>query len=192
MATKKKAKKKKAKKLTKLDDMYNIFEYPVWEEAGTNNIYTYGNLKLNEETSSQNSKEALRFDNDKLRFDLLPTEVVIELARAYSMGAIKYGDNNYRKGMAWNRCVRSAFSHFYKWLSGKAIDEETGCHHLALAAWNLLTLLYYEINKVGTDNRNKFNIDDNFNWTDNHLGIGLSKEKLSALKEQYKNKRSPQ
>jgi hypothetical protein len=138
------------------------------------------------------STEALRFDDDKLRFDLIPTEVVIELARAYSMGAIKYGDNNFRKGMAWSRCVRSAFSHFYKWLSGKGVDEETGCHHLALAAWNLLTLLYYEINKVGTDNRNKFNIDDNFNWTDNHLGIGLNKDRLAALKEQYKNKRSPQ
>lgn len=134
-------------------------------------------------------QEAMRFDDDKLRLDLIPVEALIELARVYSMGAIKYDDDNWRKGMPWSKCIRATLSHFFKWRSGQVIDPETGCHHLAQVAWNALTLLVYELNKSGKDDRQKFAIDEDFNWVDNHLGIGLSKEEIKALKLKYKDRK---
>lgn len=134
-------------------------------------------------------KEAMRFTEGKLRFDLLPIEALIELTRVFDMGAIKYDDNNWRKGMKWSQVYRPIFSHLFKWLSGQEIDKETGCHHLAMVAWNALVLLTYSIRKLGTDDRTKFAIDDNFNWVDNHLGIGLPPEKIQELKDKYQKQR---
>lgn len=139
--------------------------------------------------SDNKPKEAMRFTDDKMRFDLLPIEALIELTRVYQMGALKYDDDNWRKGMPWRKVYRPIFSHLFKWLSGQTIDPETGCHHLAMVAWNALTLLVYDIRKLGTDDRVKFSIDENFNWVDNHLGIGLSPEKMQELKNKYKQQR---
>ncbi len=134
-------------------------------------------------------KEAMRFTEGKMRFDLLPIEALIELTRVYDMGAIKYDDNNWRKGMKWSQVYRPIFSHLFKWLSGQTVDSETGCHHLAMVAWNCLTLVTYQIRKLGTDDRVKFPIDENFNWVDNHLGLGLPPEKIAELKEKYRKQR---
>lgn len=134
-------------------------------------------------------KEAMRFTEGKMRFDLLPIEALIELTRVYDMGAIKYDDNNWRKGMKWSQVYRPIFSHLFKWLSGQTVDSETGCHHLAMVAWNCLTLVTYQIRKIGTDDRVKFGIDENFNWVDNHLGLGLPPEKIAELKEKYRKQR---
>jgi hypothetical protein len=114
---------------------------------------------------------------------------MIELASIYTMGAIKYDDNNWRKGMPYRKVVRPIFSHLYKWMSGQNIDSETGCHHLAAVAWNALTLMVYQIHKKGVDDRVFFSIDDNFNWVDNHLGIGLDDAKLTELKNKYKDRK---
>lgn len=138
---------------------------------------------------SSPATEAMRFSEDKMRFDLLPIEALVELTRVYQMGALKYDDDNWRKGMSWRKVYRPIFSHLFKWLSGEAVDKETGCHHLAMVAWNALTLVVYEIRKLGKDDRIKFNIDENFNWTDNHLGLGLSPEKMEQLKLKYKQQR---
>lgn len=134
-------------------------------------------------------KTAMRFDSDKLRFDLIPPEFLIELARVYSMGALKYDDDNWRKGMPWRKVYRPIWSHFIKWLSGHTIDSETGCHHLAMVAWNCATLFMYQLNKLGKDDRNKFAIDESFNYVDNHLQIGLAKEKIEELKVKYTKER---
>jgi hypothetical protein len=134
-------------------------------------------------------KEAMRFTDDKMRFDLLPIEGLIELTRVYDSGALKYDDNNWRKGMPWSKVYRPIFSHLFKWLSGQTIDKETGCHHLAMVAWNCLTLVVYQLHGLGKDDRIKFAIDDNFNWSDNHLGLGLSTDQKKELKEKYRKQR---
>lgn len=134
-------------------------------------------------------QEAMRFDDSKLRLDLMPPEAELELARVYTMGAIKYADDNWRKGMSYRKCIGSLRRHLLLWLSGQSIDPETGCHHLAQVAWNALTLMVYEMTGVGKDDRVKFEIDNEFNWKDNKLGIGLSKEEIMALKLKYKDRK---
>ncbi len=95
--------------------------------------------------------EGVRFDEGKLRFDLLPPDGITELARVYTVGAAKYADRNWEKGMAWSRVLGSLFRHTFKFMMGETHDQETGCHHMAMAAWNALALCVYDLRKVGTN-----------------------------------------
>lgn len=71
----------------------------------------------------------------KGRFDLLPPHGLARLARHFEAGALKYGDNNWRKGQPASRFMDSAIRHAFKHLAGET-DED----HLIAAAWNLLCL----------------------------------------------------
>ncbi len=97
--------------------------------------------------------EGVRFDTGKIRYDLLPADSIEELAKVYTKGAAKYADRNWEKGMAWHRVFASLMRHAWKFWRGEAIDEETGCHHMAMVAWNALALCSYDLRKVGTDDR---------------------------------------
>ena len=100
-------------------------------------------------------QEALRYDKDKLRYDLLPTHALASLAEVYTFGAVKYSDNNWRKGMAWGRCFASCLRHLFAWWRGEDIDKESGLPHLSHAAWNIITLMEYQRLSIGLDNREK-------------------------------------
>jgi hypothetical protein len=96
---------------------------------------------------------ALRYDTGKIRYDLLPADGLEELAKVYTKGAEKYAPRNWEKGMDWSRCLGSLMRHTWKFWRGETIDPETGCHHMAMAAWNALALCVYDLRKVGTDDR---------------------------------------
>lgn len=119
------------------------------------------------ELETDKPTSSLRYDEGKLRVDLVPAEIIIELARVYTAGAKKYKDNNWRDpGMKWTRCIASLERHMLKWKMGLEIDPETQCHHLAQVAWNALTLMMYQMQGLGTDDRwrpERFTIDEDFN-----------------------------
>lgn len=94
---------------------------------------------------NEKNEGALRYDSNKLRLDLIPAEWIIELGRVKTVGAAKYEDNNWAKGMKYSRAIGAALRHLYKWILGGKIDPETGCHHLAHAAWNCLALMSWEM-----------------------------------------------
>lgn len=71
----------------------------------------------------------------KGRFDLIPFEVVEMLARHYENGAVKYGDNNWKKGQPISRYMDSAMRHLVKYWCG-LVDED----HLISAIWNLFAI----------------------------------------------------
>ena len=92
---------------------------------------------------------ANRDNKTKLKLHLMPPEWEIELSKVFNQGAEKYSEHNWLKGMPYSWCVSSAKRHLNKFLLGEAHDPETGCHHLAHAAWNLLAIISYEKRKVG-------------------------------------------
>ena len=72
-----------------------------------------------------------RYSEGKPRFDLLPPDVLTELAKVYTMGAKKYGDEpggarNWERGMEWGECYRAANSHLTKFWIGLDTDDESG------------------------------------------------------------------
>jgi len=72
----------------------------------------------------------------KGRMDLLPVSALIEVAKIFEAGAIKYAARNWEKGIPLSRFMDSGLRHAMKHLRGDR-DEP----HLAMAAWNFLCLL---------------------------------------------------
>lgn len=83
----------------------------------------------------------------KNRLDLLPWDALWALGEVYTAGTKKYADRNWEKGLSWMETVGCLWRHLLKWLVGLRIDEETGCHHLALAAWNVMALLHFDLHR---------------------------------------------
>lgn len=98
--------------------------------------------------------EGVKYDDGKLRFDLIPPGPLAEVARVYTIGARKYEDRNWEKGIIWGRIFRAMISHAYKWLMGERRDPD-GQHPLASVAWCALTLMEYERTHPEFDDRPK-------------------------------------
>ena len=99
--------------------------------------------------------EGKKFDEGKVRVDLLPSESLFAVAEVLTFGASKYGEHNWRKGMAWSRLYAAAQRHMLKWNAGETHDKESGKNHLAHACVNLLMLLSYEKSCRELDDRFK-------------------------------------
>lgn len=97
--------------------------------------------------------EGVKFDAGKARYDLIPGDSLHELAKLYTMGAKKYGDRNWEKGMHWSRIFGAMMRHSWAWFRGERFDPVDGQPHLASVAWCALALLAYEMREVGTDDR---------------------------------------
>jgi len=96
---------------------------------------------------------AKRFNEGKLRVDLVPPEVIEGLAKVYQMGAAKYGEHNWQNGAPWCESVASLERHLLAWRKREDLDKESELNHLLHVAWNALTLYYYQEYGLGTDNR---------------------------------------
>ena len=95
----------------------------------------------------------LRYNEGKLRYDLLPADALEELVKVYTKGAAKYAPRNWEKGMDWSKCFASLLRHAFSWAKGEDLDPETGCAHMAHVAWNALALVAYAKRSKGLDDR---------------------------------------
>lgn len=89
--------------------------------------------------------KGLRYNSDKTRWSLIPSEVISELADHYTRGAKKYFDENWRNGLSFNDTYDCAMRHIHAWKMGEERDEETGSRHLIAAIWNLVALVYFSM-----------------------------------------------
>ena len=65
-----------------------------------------------------------KFDEGKIRYDLIPPEAKRALASQLTYGANKYGDRNWEQGLHFGRLVRAAEGHLTDWWAGEDFDEE--------------------------------------------------------------------
>lgn len=110
---------------------------------------------------NQDSKRADRFNKGKIRYDLLPPYAIDQLARVMTMGAEKYGPNNWQKGMPWTEVLASAKRHIAKIEEHEDYDSESNLLHAAHVMANAAFLVEYYKNKPQFDDRLfLFNDDD--------------------------------
>lgn len=95
--------------------------------------------KLNEK------RNGIKYDQDKLPWDLLPFEALEEVAKVYEMGSKKYKARNWEKGIPYSRVFSALLRHLFAWFKGEDLDRESGLHHLAHVCWNSLALLHYSM-----------------------------------------------
>ena len=84
---------------------------------------------------------------------LLPYAALEEVTRAFEYGATKYGADNWRKGNLYRKYAGATLRHVWSWLWGSDVDPESDVHHLAHAAANLMMLITWQDEGVGTDDR---------------------------------------
>jgi hypothetical protein len=89
-----------------------------------------------------NTGGGVKFDQEKLRVDLLPWVSIIAVARVLSYGSKKYGCRNWEKGISFSRLVGAMLRHLLLWLCGQEFDKETKLPHVFHMATNAMMLVY--------------------------------------------------
>ena len=96
----------------------------------------------------------LKFDVAKPRYELFPPAVLLELIRrkrfnpigshalrevaaVYALGAARYEDKNWERGMKFSRLLGAAHRHLHAYLAGEVIDRPSGINHLASVAFSV-------------------------------------------------------
>jgi hypothetical protein len=95
----------------------------------------------------------VKYDDGKLRYDLIPAYPMEQLAAVYTFGARKYADWNWIKGIKYSRLIAATFRHFWAFVRGNDIDDESGLPHLAHCLWNVTSLLYFSQYRPDLDDR---------------------------------------
>src|SRR4051812_6639526 len=113
-------------------------------------------------------RAAVKFDKGKIRWDLIPWDAIEQLAILYTIGAMKYADNNWLMGFRYGRTMAAAMRHLMKWWLAKlkgedGIDYENAelyeavglapQSHLVAVVWNIVALLTFELRGLGEDDR---------------------------------------
>jgi hypothetical protein len=101
---------------------------------------------VNTDAEPKKSDEALRYDQNKTNWSLMPFEAVEEINKVLEFGAKKYAAWNFTKngGMQHSRIINSCLRHIFSYMRGEDKDPESGLSHLAHAGCNILFLLYYK------------------------------------------------
>ena len=137
-------------RVQKLKDKRNQVPYES-EKVQTNDIY------------APMPKEGVKHDEDKIRIELVPPELMFAVGQVLTFGADKYGDRNWEKGMKWSRVFGALMRHMWCWWSGSVatttnfafgdLDDETGYSHLWHAGCCISFLIAYEQRGTGEDDR---------------------------------------
>lgn len=75
----------------------------------------------------------------KGRYDLITPIGLMRLAKWYELGAEKYAERNWEKGIPVSRCYDAMNRHMVKYLAG--YDDED---HLAAIVWNAFAIMHFE------------------------------------------------
>ena len=76
-------------------------------------------------------------ESGKGRYDLLPIRPLRRLAKHYEAGAIKYGPDNWQKGIPLMRYIDSAMRHLTQLVTREPTED-----HGAAVAWNALSFMW--------------------------------------------------
>ena len=103
----------------------------------------------------QQRVDGKKFDEGKPMLGLVARSLIWAIGTTMTFGAKKYGADNWRGGMEWNRPYDALLRHLTAWWDGEDKDLESGQSHLWHAACELMFLVEYEAKGIGVDNRHE-------------------------------------
>ena len=102
------------------------------------------------------SAVGVKFDDNKVRLDLLQLRAIMKVGEVSTFGCGKYNAHNWEKGIMFSRLIAAAFRHIFKWMLFEDNDPETGISHIHHATWNLLSIgEFIEAGRTDVDDRSK-------------------------------------
>jgi hypothetical protein len=95
--------------------------------------------------TEENETRGLRFNDEKIRYDLIPPLANREYAKVWTQALGKYPEGNWEKGFLFSEVIASAMRHLEAMRLGEMIDEESGLLHSAhlMANAAMLTEFYF-------------------------------------------------
>jgi len=98
-------------------------------------------------------KQSLSRKNDrrdhKVRMELLPLPCLYEIARVYTVGAEKYGENTWQNlPDGYERYKGALLRHLTAIDRGEETDADTGLRHIAQVAWNAIAMLHCKMQET--------------------------------------------
>jgi hypothetical protein len=127
---------------------------------------------MSEKNNSTTEKgNGLRYNQGKLRYDLVHPKAHADMVEVLTYGVTKYADRNWQKGFSWNSVIASAKRHLSAIEAGEDYDYDPNCQgcidgyctkhsgklHIANLACNVhfLNAFYYDFPQ-GDDRPKKF------------------------------------
>jgi hypothetical protein len=91
---------------------------------------------------------SIKYDTEKLQWDLLPFDAIEEVVKVLTFGAKKYTPDGWKFVPDKERRYYAALlRHIAAHQKGEMIDPESNIGHLAHVACNAIFLLWFELNK---------------------------------------------
>lgn len=115
-------------------------------------------LSVEEKHDSDNERgRALRYNDGKLRYDLVQGDAHRDMVEVLTIGAKKYDARNWENGMSWTTVIASMKRHIAAIERGEDYDPESGLLHAAHVQCNAHFLnAYYYLHPQGDDRPKKF------------------------------------
>lgn len=96
-------------------------------------------------THNKPADEGKKFDDGKLRYDLLPYDIIDELVADLTYGAKKYAPDNWKQVPKWK--YKAALGrHFSEYMKGHHHDKESGLPHLVMVMCNAMFIRWLDKN----------------------------------------------
>lgn len=76
---------------------------------------------------------------NKGAYELVSPFALERIAIWYELGARKYADRNWEKGIPFNRLIQSAIRHLIRWMKGDREED-----HLAAVCWNVMAMMHFQ------------------------------------------------
>lgn len=90
-----------------------------------------------------------KYDEGKLRYDLVPPQAIKALAETLTVGAAKYAPNSWQQVPdAERRYTAALMRHFEAYRSGEELDPETKLSHLSHCMANISFLLHFQSERI--------------------------------------------
>lgn len=97
----------------------------------------------------------MKFDTDKLRYELIPPEVLKAMAEIYTHGAEKYKPGNWKKCSDMSVYISALYRHLEAYRMGELLDEDSGMLHMAHALVNASFITYFLLKQKDEEDNDK-------------------------------------
>lgn len=107
--------------------------------------YNFGKSQNIPNNVQQPVDTGVKYDEGKLRFDLIDPYFEQDVAKVLTLGAEKYGVDNWKLVEdARARYIAAILRHLNAYRCGETVDNESNVSHLAHIATNLMFLAHFD------------------------------------------------
>jgi len=131
-----------------IKDLPNVIDHTVEEDEVFQDITNTAGAKIDKDVQ-QGLIKAVKFDEGKRDWSLLPYDSIEEIAKVLEFGKIKYAAWNWTEGggFKYTRVFNASMRHLLAFMRGEDKDPDSGLSHIAHLGCNVLFLLHFILNK---------------------------------------------